>query len=260
MWLIYRRKKSVRRDSLHRRVSTSGDQSTLDLEDELFSPTVKLDESWSISVFSVLEARRSLHGRNSVGGESDSSFSLYQDSSMIETNNGIQSRRRSSRRSISDCDSSYICLTEESDASLVNMATPKQTQRPSIATEMVLTEESPNDEECIDWDELDDESYSYSYTFFFIHRMLVIQTLPSYDAIDKSLIQHDLLPPKAESSPPFTLVLDLDETLVHCVMEPIESYDIKFDVNLLSLIHCRFDTVMNQWKCMPLFVPFYKSF
>ena len=35
----------VRRDSIHRRVSTSADQTTLDLEDELFSPTVKIGES-----------------------------------------------------------------------------------------------------------------------------------------------------------------------------------------------------------------------
>lgn len=90
--------------------------------------------------------------------------------------------------------------------------------------------------------------------------MLVIQTLPAYKDIDKSLIQHDLLPPKAESSPPFTLVLDLDETLVHCVMEPIESYDIKFDVKIFSLINGRSDTVKSQWKFMLLFVPFYKSF
>lgn len=35
----------IRRDSIHRRVSTSADQTTLDLEDELFTPTVKLSES-----------------------------------------------------------------------------------------------------------------------------------------------------------------------------------------------------------------------
>ena len=35
----------MRRDSIRRRVSTSADQTTLDLEDELFSPTVKIGES-----------------------------------------------------------------------------------------------------------------------------------------------------------------------------------------------------------------------
>ena len=90
--------------------------------------------------------------------------------------------------------------------------------------------------------------------------MLVIQTLPSYKDIDKSLIQHDLLPPKAESSPQFTLVLDLDETLVHCVMEPIESYDIKFDVKMLSLVNSRSDIVKSQWRFTPPFVRFYKNF
>ena len=166
-WLINRRKKSVRKDSLHRRVSTSGDQSTLDLEDELFSPSVKLDESLDTNVFSLIEARRSLHGRNSISGDSDSSYSnisIDQDSSIVEMNNGTQSRRQSSKRSLGDSDSINVGFTEESDTSLINVETnTKQTQRPSVATEMILTEESLSDEgECIDWDELDDESYSYS--------------------------------------------------------------------------------------------------
>lgn len=35
---------------------------------------------------------------------------------------------------------------------------------------------------------------------------------------------------KSSSSPSHTLVLDLDETLVHCSTEPIDSYDLTFDV------------------------------
>ena len=88
----------------------------------------------------------------------------------------------------------------------------------------------------------------------------MIQTLPAYKDINKSLLQHNLLPPKAESSPPFTLVLDLDETLVHCVMEPIESYDIKFDVRVIFLINYRFDIVKKQLKCTLLFAPSCKNF
>ena len=45
-FLILSRQKSLtRRDTVHRRVSTSFDQSTLDLEDQVFSPPPKLDES-----------------------------------------------------------------------------------------------------------------------------------------------------------------------------------------------------------------------
>ena len=60
--------------------------------------------------------------------------------------------------------------------------------------------------------------------------MIIIKTLPPYDSLDSSLKQANLLPPKDPSAPPYTLVLDLDETLVHCVMEPVEVYDTTFDV------------------------------
>lgn len=59
-----------------------------------------------------------------------------------------------------------------------------------------------------------------------------MKTLPPYNRVDKSLLKHNLLPPKAKTASPYTLVLDLDETLVHCVMEPIENYDVKFDVSV----------------------------
>lgn len=59
-----------------------------------------------------------------------------------------------------------------------------------------------------------------------------MKTLPPYNRVDKSLLKHNLLPPKANTASPYTLVLDLDETLVHCVMEPIENYDVKFDVSV----------------------------
>lgn len=39
-----------------------------------------------------------------------------------------------------------------------------------------------------------------------------------------------VLPPKKHSAPKCTLVLDLDETLVHCSVEPIEKYDLIFPV------------------------------
>lgn len=38
------------------------------------------------------------------------------------------------------------------------------------------------------------------------------------------------LPPKAKDAPKHTLVLDLDETLVHCSVEPVKEYDLIFPV------------------------------
>lgn len=72
--------------------------------------------------------------------------------------------------------------------------------------------------------------------------MIIIKTLPPYDSLDSSLKQANLLPPKDPSAPPYTLVLDLDETLVHCVMEPVEVYDTTFDVVVCPSFNSRSHT------------------
>ena len=61
-------------------------------------------------------------------------------------------------------------------------------------------------------------------------RMLIMKTLPDYSTLDKSILPTHILPPKSTETPAFTMVLDLDETLVHCVMEPVAEYDKKFSV------------------------------
>lgn len=67
-----------------------------------------------------------------------------------------------------------------------------------------------------------------------ISRMIIIKTLPEYSSLSQSLLHRNLLPPKQEGVPEYTMVLDLDETLVHCVMEPIAHYDRKFTVGFLA--------------------------
>jgi len=55
---------------------------------------------------------------------------------------------------------------------------------------------------------------------------LFIRSLPPY-------VPHKISPclsPKLPSSPPITLVLDLDETLVHCTIDPIPNPDLIFSV------------------------------
>ena len=58
---------------------------------------------------------------------------------------------------------------------------------------------------------------------------LFIKSLPRYDAV-QHLRPPILLPPKHRDAPPITLVLDLDETLVHCTVEATADADETFPV------------------------------
>jgi len=58
---------------------------------------------------------------------------------------------------------------------------------------------------------------------------LFIKTLPPYSSVVTEP-PRIWLPPKDESDPPVSLVLDLDETLVHCTVDPIPDPDMVFPV------------------------------
>lgn len=57
-----------------------------------------------------------------------------------------------------------------------------------------------------------------------------IQSLPPYQEVSY-LRPAVCLPPKDPQAPPITLVLDLDETLVHCSVEPVPDADLIFPVD-----------------------------
>ena len=59
---------------------------------------------------------------------------------------------------------------------------------------------------------------------------LFIKYLPPYQAVVPFPHRKICLPPKDPSDPPISLVLDLDETLVHCTVEPIDDADMTFPV------------------------------
>lgn len=68
-----------------------------------------------------------------------------------------------------------------------------------------------------------------------------IKSLPKYQRV-KHLCPPVALPPKDTDAPPITLVLDLDETLVHCTVETIENADLTFPVefhNMTYQVHVR---------------------
>jgi hypothetical protein len=61
-----------------------------------------------------------------------------------------------------------------------------------------------------------------------------MKLLPPHEQVKKH--NKICLPPrKSTRNTPLTLVLDLDETLVHCAVEPIPNPDVEFDVNFNGL-------------------------
>lgn len=60
---------------------------------------------------------------------------------------------------------------------------------------------------------------------------LFIKSLPRYSLVVPNPSEKICLPPKANSDPRISLVLDLDETLVHCTVEPTTDADMIFPVN-----------------------------
>lgn len=63
-----------------------------------------------------------------------------------------------------------------------------------------------------------------------------IKSLPAYETVAPK-IQGYALPRKPRRSPNLSLVLDLDETLVHCSIEPIDDADLRFPVDFNGEIY-----------------------
>lgn len=92
----------------------------------------------------------------------------------------------------------------------------------SLETDSVFTNDTDYEDDFID-------------PFFFlsslIRRFLLMKEVPPYSSVPKSCFKHHLLPPKSSEAPSHTLVLDLDETLVHCYLDKPSHYDISFQIN-----------------------------
>jgi TFIIF-interacting CTD phosphatase-like protein len=57
-----------------------------------------------------------------------------------------------------------------------------------------------------------------------------IKSLPDYEDVSRYCPMEHTLAPKKADAPRLTLVLDLDETLVHCTVDPVDNADLQFPV------------------------------
>jgi CTD small phosphatase-like protein 2 len=57
----------------------------------------------------------------------------------------------------------------------------------------------------------------------------LIRSLPNYNLV-APLRPPIAVPPKSKDAPPVSLALDLDETLAHCTVEPVDDADLVFPV------------------------------
>ena len=76
-----------------------------------------------------------------------------------------------------------------------------------------------------------------------------IKSLPPYSMVSH-LCPQVTLPAKSPAAPPITLVLDLDETLVHCTVEAIDDADLTFPVEFHGTtyqVHVRLRPFLNNF-------------
>ncbi len=64
---------------------------------------------------------------------------------------------------------------------------------------------------------------------------LFMKLLPSYDGVRKKC--DSVLPAKPKAAPQKSLVLDLDETLVHCSVERVDHADLRFPVQFNGIVY-----------------------
>jgi CTD small phosphatase-like protein 2 len=128
-------------------------------------------------------------------------------------------------------DEDDIAAVTDEDATMEEPKAEKSTDDDTQPTATTLLCKDSSEEEYEDADEMrnieEDPSSSFEEEEF--NPFLFIKHLPKYEMV-QSLRPPITLPPKEDSARPISLVLDLDETLVHCTVEPTPGADLQFPV------------------------------
>jgi len=159
------------------------------------------------------------------------------DVTMTDRTANASSEAHQSTYSVSPC---YLPHPQEDDAHENEVAIVHDVE-PSTSIDESIDDNSCSDERNNDDDEIEDEEFN-PYLF--------IKSLPEYASVVPYPQSKICLPPKDPSSPPITLVLDLDETLVHCTVEPIPDADMIFPVTFNGIqykVHVRTRPYLMQF-------------
>ncbi|GAU16641.1 hypothetical protein TSUD_325910 [Trifolium subterraneum] len=155
--------------------------------------------------------------------QGDGHVSHDSDSAMeVDINNS--SNVALSTKTVNGCNSDFDgnALSVEVPTMYLSMKNSKLECVDEHGQDSISSDMCPEDDEFEDFDDFD------PYLF--------IKTLPDLSKVVPTF-RRMLLPKQTRSCPPITLVLDLDETLVHSSLEPCEDVDFTFTVNFNSEEH-----------------------
>ena len=109
-----------------------------------------------------------------------------------------------------------------------------------------VTHDDSHDDDVVVQDEDEEEEEEFNPYLF-------IKCLPPYQHVIGGLpgwSSRTVLPPKSPSDPPISLVLDLDETLVHCTVDPVDDPDMVFGVEFNGVdyqVHVRYRPFLREF-------------
>jgi len=153
------------------------------------------------------------------------------DGDVTMTDDGAANTNHEAQQSTYTVSSCYLPHPQE-DVQKNDVAIVHDVQS-STSLEDSIDENSCDDEQNDHDEEIDEDEFN-PYLF--------IKSLPDYPSVVPYPQSKICLPPKDPSDPRITLVLDLDETLVHCTVEPIADADMIFPVTFNGIqykVHVR---------------------
>lgn len=199
-------------------VATESDGGIWGTETALFSPDLK----WGTE---ETKAKDAISPPSSTGSSSSDSSAHTPASATPPSHRHAASHTPAAGGAIAQCSLASPTLyarkrhAEEDPADEYDGGVSVQRELAAVATPQSGTSENTGGSDEDEYDELEE-----------FNPYMFIKCLPRYEDVVRSK-RELVLPRKPRSAPHLSLVLDLDETLVHCSVDPIEDADLTFPVD-----------------------------